>query len=64
MRRKVIAAVLGLGLAALALTGCNETITERVEAKTQCESAGGKYYEYTSFIGTYWYNNCILNTRN
>lgn len=54
-KRKMIAAVLGLGLAALALTGCGE-VEDRGERAirlgTQCVEAGGEWVHYADGWGS------------
>lgn len=60
--RFVILALVTAG--ALTLTGCGETLEERIANRDACEGAGGSYHEtINAYWHTYqgWY--CILSTK-
>lgn len=61
---KRAAALAALLVAALALSGCGETLQERAENREACESLGGTYVEYQSGW-TYTYSDwdCNLSTK-
>lgn len=62
VQKKAVVAALAV-MAALGLAGCGESISERVENKSACESAGGVYIEYVNgFDYSYrdWF--CDLST--
>lgn len=65
-KRKFMAvlAVTGAILVSVSLTGCGESLSERVENRDMCEKAGGEYVEYVNNL-TYTYQDwdCNLSTK-
>lgn len=53
MRRRIVLVAVAL-VAMLSLTGCGETLEERIANRDACEAAGGRYVEMVNgFTGKY-----------
>jgi hypothetical protein len=56
LKAVIIVTIMGI---VLSLTGCSASLNKRIEAKSNCENAGGLYHEWDNGIGGRDYQ-CIL----